>query len=74
MKAGRMSLRHLAHEEDRASLSVYSTSSVHRLLLWPFLDTTFPTRAQALAVNTGSLGSSSAGHTLVSFCTNRSAG
>lgn len=73
-KAGRLSLRHFAHEEDSASLSVCCTSSVHQLLLWPLLDITFPTRAQALAVYTGSLGSSSAGRTLVSFCTNRSAG
>lgn len=73
MKAGRLSLRHLALEES-ASPSAYCTSPVHQLLLWPLQDTTFPTRAQALAVYTGSLGSSSSVRTLVSFCTNRSAG
>lgn len=73
MKAGRLSLRHLALEESAAPLA-YCTSPVHQLLLWPSQDTTFLTRAQALAVYTGSLGSSSSVRTLVSFCTNRSAG
>lgn len=74
MKVGRLSLRLLALEEENASLSAHCSSPVHQLLLWPLLDTTFPTRAQALAVYNGSLDSSSAGHTLVSFCTSRSAG
>lgn len=74
MKAGRLSLRLLALEEENTSLSAHCSSPVHQLLLWPLLDTTFPTRAWALAVYTGSLDSSSAGRTLVSFCTSRNAG
>lgn len=72
MKAGRLSLRLLAFEEENTSLLAHCSSPVHQLLLW--LDTTFPTRALALAVYTGSLDSSSAGRTLVSFCTSRNAG
>lgn len=54
-QAGRLSLRLLALEEESASLSAHCSSPVHQLFLWPLLDTTFPTRAQALAVYTGSL-------------------
>lgn len=72
-QAGWLNLRHLAPEEECFSVGTLF-QPIHQLLLGPLLDTIFPNRAQALAVYSGPLGSSSVGRTPVSFCTNRSAG
>jgi hypothetical protein len=75
MKGRLVEFKAFGPEEGSASLLAHQARpACQLLLLWPSLGAAFPTWAQDQAVYTGSLGTNSAGHTQVSFCTDRSAG
>ena len=71
-KAGWFEFKEFGPEEESAS--PHGASPALQTASSAFLVETCPPGPRAWAVSAGSLGASSAGHTLVSFCTSRNAG